>query len=122
MFYFIKLNSITRKHKYSEWITTAIVKSINFRDKLYKKLKYTDIYFAEFESRKNNVRTYNVMLNTNIYLVKKNYCPDLFDKYKLDKKKPGQLLTIYYIEMGRKSILYIFLKINESIRNGINSS
>ena len=48
----VKFNK--RKHKFSEWITTGIVNSINFRDKLYKKLKNTDINSVEFEARKIN--------------------------------------------------------------------
>ena len=56
----VKFNK--RKHKFSEWITTGIVNSINFRDKLYKKLKNTDINSVEFDARKINLRTDNVIL------------------------------------------------------------
>ena len=55
------------KHLFSEWITAGIVNSINFRDKLYKKLENTDINSVEFEARKINSRTYIVILNRNIY-------------------------------------------------------
>ena len=61
-----------RKQTFFEWITTGIVNSINFRDKLYKKLKNTDINSVEFEARKINLRTINVILNRNIYLANKS--------------------------------------------------
>ncbi len=37
---FVKYNK--RKHKRSKWITSRIIKSIQYRDNLYKKLKTTN--------------------------------------------------------------------------------
>ena len=91
-----------RKHKFSEWITTAIVNSINFRDKLYKKLKNTDINSVEFEARKINLRTYNVILNRNIYLAKTNYDHNLFDNYKRDIKKTWSTISTILHKKGKK--------------------
>ena len=120
----VKFNK--RKHKFSEWITTGIVNSINFRDKLYKKLKNTDINSVEFEARKINLRTYNVILNRNIYLAKKNHYHNLFDKYKRDIKKTWSTISTLLHKKGKKiTPEYIIknglvIKEPESIVNNFN--
>ena len=46
------------KHKKSKWITYGILKSIRFRDKLYKKLKLTNPVLREYEILYTNLQTY----------------------------------------------------------------
>ena len=50
------------KHKKSQWITSGIVKSISFRDNLYKKLKQTPQDSQNFQNLKTNLKTYNKIL------------------------------------------------------------
>ena len=50
------------KHTKSQWITSGIVKSISFRDKLYKKLKQTPQDSQNLQNLKTNLKTYNKVL------------------------------------------------------------
>ena len=63
------------KHKYikTKWITKGIIKSIKFRDNLYKKLKQTSPESQHFNMLKINLRTYNKILKRSIKLAKTDY-------------------------------------------------
>jgi hypothetical protein len=62
-----KLIKFTKyKHKKSKWVTFGIIKSIKFRDNLYKKLKMTDPTTIEFERIKINLNTFNKILKKNL--------------------------------------------------------
>ena len=50
------------KHKNSDWISFGIIKSIKFRDSLYKRLKQTEINSPEYLNLKLNLNTYNKIL------------------------------------------------------------
>ena len=50
------------KHKKNKWVTNGIIKSIKFRNCMYKKLKATNPDSDEFEALKINLRTYNKIL------------------------------------------------------------
>ena len=50
------------KHKYSPWITSGIIRSIKYRDLLYRKLKKTDALSPEHSDLSNNLRLYNSIL------------------------------------------------------------
>ncbi len=50
------------KHNKSKWITYGIIKSIHYRDNLYKKLKMTDPNSVQFTIQKINFSTYNYIL------------------------------------------------------------
>ncbi len=60
----IKFNK--RKHKKSKWITFGIIKSISYRDDMYKKLKMTDPESAQYMGQKNNLDVYNNILRKSI--------------------------------------------------------
>ena len=47
------------KHKLSNWITPGILKSIEFRDKLFKRLKAYSSEKSEYERLKHNLKLYN---------------------------------------------------------------
>ena len=59
------------KHKKSRWITTSIIKSIKFRDKLYKKLKTSPINTQAHSMNKVNLDTYNNILKLAFILQRK---------------------------------------------------
>ena len=61
------------KHNKSQWITKGLIKSINFRDKMYKDLKNYSSDSTEYNTLKLNLGTYNFILRRNIYLAKKSY-------------------------------------------------
>ena len=50
------------KHKMAKWVTTGIIKSIKFRDKLYKQLKRIPVNSQEYNTMKMNLKTYNQIL------------------------------------------------------------
>ncbi len=61
------------KHKHSKWITCGTIKSINYRDNMYKNLKMTHPDSQQFTILKANLNTYNNILKRNILLQKKLY-------------------------------------------------
>lgn len=81
------------KHKLSSWITNGIVKSIKYRDMLYKKLKLLAPESSEYMVNKNNLNVYNKLLKRNIRIAKQNYYQQEFDKYKDDIKKTWQCIN-----------------------------
>ena len=81
------------KHKLSTWITTGIVKSIKYRDTLYKKLKILDPDTPEYDINKTNLDTYNKILKKNIRMAKQKYYKNEFDRYKNDIKKTWECIN-----------------------------
>ena len=76
------------KHKRSNWITSGILKSIEFRDKLYKSLKMCYSENGEYELLKYNLKIYNGYLNRCIRTAKKKeFYYNEFNKYKNDIRK-----------------------------------
>ena len=75
------------KHKGNKWITTGLIRSITFRDKLYNSMKSAQPHSQEYYKYKTNLQTYNRILKQNIRLAKKSYYDDCFDKFRNDIKK-----------------------------------
>ena len=67
----VKLNK--RKHKVQPWMTTAILKSINSRDKLYKWLMLTPRESLNYLEVQRNFKTYNNIIRRCIMLAKRDY-------------------------------------------------
>ena len=68
---FVKFNKY--KHKKSKWITYGILKSIRFRDNLYKKLKLTNPVLREYDILYTNLQTYNKILKRSIREAKQRF-------------------------------------------------
>ena len=66
----VKLNK--HKHKISKWITHGIIKSIKYRDKLYKTLKMTHHESPDYTILKVNLKAFNTILKK-LY-VQRNIC------------------------------------------------
>ena len=49
------------KHKKSKWITHGIIRSIKFRDNLYRRVKATSPNTDDDANKKNNLKVYNKM-------------------------------------------------------------
>ena len=81
------------KHKKIEWITKGILKSIKYRDSLYKKIKISQIGTVEYNTNKINLCTYNKILKRSIRIAKINYYSSCFNKYKNDIKKTWQTIS-----------------------------
>ena len=80
------------QHKLSNWITTGILKSIEFRDNLYKRLKLCPVDKPEYEVYKHNLKMYQGYLNQCIRAAKKEYYVNEFTKYKNDIRKTWDTL------------------------------
>ena len=76
-----------RKHTKSPWITSAIVKSINKQDKMYKNLCKSLLESNHCRILKTNFKTYNYILRRTICIAKKQYYSQIFLKYKSDLKQ-----------------------------------
>lgn len=86
----VKVNKY--KHKLSPWITQGIIKSIEFRDNLYKKTKIVPVDTLEYYGHKHNLKMYNKYLNSCIRCAKKDYYSREFIKYKNDSRKTWDTL------------------------------
>ena len=73
-----------KKHKYklSQWMTSGILNSIKFRDKLFLKLKTLNSTSELYDSINANLKSYNKILKKLIRLAKIRYYSDQFDKNK----------------------------------------
>ena len=56
----VKFNK--HRHKKEDWITSGIIKSIAYRDKLRLKKTKTNIQSPEYENIKQNIQTYNTII------------------------------------------------------------
>jgi hypothetical protein len=74
------------KHKKTKWITSGIIRSINFRDRLHMKLRKTDVNNAIYDTLATNLKTYNKILKKLIREAKKNYYMHKLEKFKHDIK------------------------------------
>ena len=61
------------RHKKETWITSGILKSIRYKDKLYRQLKMTDPLIPLYNFLKTNLKTYSTILKRNIRLAKNMY-------------------------------------------------
>jgi hypothetical protein len=77
----------------SNWITKGILKSISFRDKLYRKLKTLSEEHHLYSVTKSNLQTYNAILKKSIRNAKKLYYKHYFDKHKNDMKGTWNMIN-----------------------------
>ena len=75
------------KHKKNSWITKGIIRSIKFRDNLYRNLKSKQPGSEEFNILKINLNTYNNILKRSIRDAKRLYYESCFNRYKSNIRK-----------------------------------
>ena len=80
----VKLNKY--KHNKSMWITQGILRSIQYRVKLYKQLKLTHPNSSNYEIININLKTCNTTLKHTIRVAKKAYFENRFYRFKNDIK------------------------------------
>jgi hypothetical protein len=102
------------KYKNSPWITQGIIKSIKFRDGLYKKYKMTDPDSPEFDILKVNLKTYNTILKKSIRLAKKKYYEGLFLKFKDDIRGTWKTINGILNKTKKKKSFPFFLEMVNS--------
>ena len=106
------------KHKKSNWITSSIIKSIAFRDNLYKKYRRTDPNSPQYQAIKTNLNTFNNILRTTIRLTKKTYYEALFKKYKGDMKSTWKTINTILSRTKRKKKFPQYFKDGNNIITG----
>ena len=116
------------KHKRCPWITSGIIKSIKYRDQLYKRLKATDNQDPSYPSAKLNLQAYNRILKQSIRQAKQIHYHKSFTKFKHDikntwstikgiinKSQPRTDFPEYFMQNGTKLSDY------NTIANGFNN-
>ena len=118
-----------KKHGLSPWITPGIIKSINFRNKIYKDLLSEPRNSATYNEIKTNLRTYNSILKKSIRRAKANYYENQFEQNKNDIKRTWGIINQILKPKGDKRDYPSSFKINDnmiitdkqSIANNFNS-
>ena len=102
------------KHKKSKWITQGIIKSIHFRDALYKRCKITDPESLIYTTLKTNLANYNQILRKSIRLAQKNYYESLFTKFKDDIRNTWKTINDLLHRIKKKKSFPLFFKDEEN--------
>ena len=79
--------------KKCKWITFGLLKSIEFRDNLYRELKKTPIDRDDYRNKKINLRTYNRIINRSKTYLKKRYYAEKFHQLKNNIKLTWRLIN-----------------------------
>lgn len=106
------------KHKDNKWISNGIIKSIKYRDKLFRILKHTEQQSPEYDRLKVNLKTYNSILKKTIREAKTSYYQNRFNSYKSNIKKTWTTINEILCksknkEGGIKSIIHNGERITE---------
>ena len=105
------------KHKCKPWITTGIVRSIKFRDKMYSRMKLTNPNTNLYLTLKTNLKTYNGILNM-IHTAKENYYCNQFDTFKKNMKKTWETVkSLLNISKSKRNFPAFFLIENTKVTN-----
>ena len=75
------------KHKKSPWVTHEIIRSIRYKDKLYKKFKSTPTDSQYYNRNKINFTTYSRILKKMIREAKHTYYQNYFSRFRNDISK-----------------------------------
>jgi hypothetical protein len=90
------------KNKKSKWITQGIIRSIKFRDNLYKRMKETPCNTIEYLNMKQNLTTYNRILKRSIRQAKLNFYQNKFHECKSDSKETWYVINEVINKAERK--------------------
>ena len=93
-----------KKHKKNAWITIGIIRSINQRTKLYKKIKQMKIDSFEYVIKKSEFNRYRNALKKIITHAKRLYYKNLFDQFKYDMKKTWKIISESLNKNSRNSV------------------
>ena len=81
------------KHKKSTWITQGLLKSIRYRDKLYKKLRLSNPNTLHYDTLKFNLKTYNLILRKSIISAKQTYYESRFNRIGNDIRRTWKTIN-----------------------------
>ena len=88
----VKLNKY--KHKKTKWTTYGIIRSIKFRDHLYRRLKQVHQNTPEYFNLKVNLSTYNTILKKLIREAKSNFYQAKFEQCQSDSKQTWETIKV----------------------------
>ena len=111
----IKFNKY--KHKKSNWITAGIIRSIKFKDKLYKLTKILPNESNEYVTAKNNLRVYKSILNKCIRHAKSFYYTSQLKKFKNNSANTWKILNELMSRKTKYSYPSQFIIDNHDISN-----
>ena len=103
------------KHKISSWITAGVLKSITYRNKLYRQLKLTNPDCLKHNILKNNLKVYNTMLKQIIRTAKRTYYNASFINSKYDIKNTWKTINEILSRNNNNKSLPPFFKDGEEI-------
>lgn len=98
-----------RKHRKDPWITHGILKSVNTKNKLYKRLKKTKSTNPSYERKKQTFNGFKNALRKIIRKAKKDYYSQLFSQHKNDIKKTWQTLSVALNRKSSRTMLESFM-------------
>ena len=76
-----------KKHKKNLWITKGIIKSLTYRNKLYRSFKQCRGGTEVYNTLKTNLHTFDRILKRSILSAKKVYYNNVFNQYKFNIRK-----------------------------------
>ena len=93
-------------------ITQGILRSIQYREKLYKQLKLTHPNSSNYVIININLKTYNTILKHNIRAAKKVYFENRFNRFKNDIKNTWTVINelISKKQTNKKLPLFFYRK------------
>ena len=111
----IKLMKFNKyKHKKSKWITEGILRSIRYRDKLYRSWRLSNNTLENRETIKRNLSTYNGILKKIIRDAKKNYFENCLSNCKNDLKETWRVINDALGRNNSGKLLPDIFKINNT--------
>ena len=102
------------KHKFSPWVTNSILRSIKYKDKLYKTLKSTEQNDPQYQITKYNLKIYSRILDKVIHQRKRDYYHNLFDRFKANTRKTWDTIKSVLNINKKKRDFPLFFKVNST--------
>ena len=96
------------KHTKPTWITQGLLKSIRYRDKLYKQALSTNPDLPEYQVLKINLKSYNVILKRSFRMGKQIYYKTCFNRSKYDVKNAWKTINEILLKVKQT---HLFLNI-----------
>ena len=87
----VKFNG--KKHKKKSWMTLGILRSINHRNTMYKKLKQMRPDSENYVIKRSNFNHYRNTLKKTMIHAKRFYYKNMFDRFKHDMKKTWSIIS-----------------------------
>ena len=100
------------KRKLSPWMTAGILRSIKFRDNMYRKFIKTDSNAFEYSALDNNLCIYKTILRKCIRLAKANYYANRLEQHKSDMRRTWSTINDILNKDRQRKVLpsYILVK------------